>query len=55
MQGKVMEPSLEIDELAQAQVMSYLKATRHRPGLLINFIDWILKSGIQCIIGSEPG
>ncbi|HZB96190.1 MAG TPA: GxxExxY protein [Herpetosiphonaceae bacterium] len=36
-----------------AQVMSYLKATGHRLGLLINFNVPFLKSGIKRIILSS--
>ncbi len=48
---KAVETLLPIHK---AQVMSYLKATRRRLGLLINFNERILKSGIQRIIWSEP-
>jgi len=37
----------------KAQVMSYLKATRGRLGLLINFNERILRDGIRRIIWSE--
>ena len=37
----------------RAQGMSYLKATKGKLGLLINFNERILKSGIQRIIWSE--
>ena len=37
----------------KAQVISYLKATRRRVGLLINFNERILKGGIQRIIWSD--
>ena len=39
----------------KAQVMSYLRATRQKLGLLINFNEKMLKSGIQRIIWSEAG
>jgi GxxExxY protein len=42
-----------VDELAsihKAQVMSYLKTTRHRLGLLINFNVPVLKHGLQRVI-----
>jgi GxxExxY protein len=37
----------------RAQVMSYLKATSGRLGLLINFNERLLKSGIQRIVWSS--
>jgi GxxExxY protein len=37
----------------RAQVMSYLKATKLTVGLLINFNERILKSGVRRIIWSE--
>ena len=37
----------------RAQVMSYLKATKGRLGLLINFNESILRDGIRRIIWSE--
>ena len=37
----------------RAQVMSYLKATKGRLGLLINFNENILKDGVRRIIWSE--
>ena len=37
----------------KAQVISYLKATGSRVGLLINFNERILKTGIQRIIWSD--
>jgi GxxExxY protein len=37
----------------KAQVISYLKATRHRLGLLINFNSQILLRGVQRIILSN--
>ena len=37
----------------KAQAISYLKATKRRVGLLINFNERILKSGIQRIIWSD--
>jgi GxxExxY protein len=37
----------------KAQVISYLKATRQRVGLLINFNERMLKTGIQRIVWSE--
>lgn len=42
-----------VDDLAPvhtAQVISYLKATRHRLGLLMNFNTRILKDGIKRIV-----
>lgn len=45
-----------VDQLAPihtAQVLSYLKATRLTLGLLINFNETILKSGIKRVILSE--
>jgi len=37
----------------KAQVISYLKATKCRVGLLINFNERMLKGGIQRVIWSE--
>jgi GxxExxY protein len=37
----------------RAQVISYLKATKGHVGLLINFNEAILKSGLQRVIWSE--
>ncbi len=37
----------------RAQVMSYLRATRGKLGLLINFNERLLKSGIQRVVWSE--
>ena len=42
-----------LQPIHKAQVMSYLKATRCRIGLLINFNEKMLKSGVQRIIWSD--
>ena len=47
---KAVESVLPIHK---AQVMSYLKATKCRLGLLINFNEKILKNGIQRIIWTD--
>ena len=47
---KAVEKLLPIHK---AQVMSYLKAVRCRIGLLINFNEKMLKSGVQRIIWSD--
>ena len=39
----------------QAQVISYLKATENRLGLLINFHESQLRQGIRRIVFSTPG
>jgi PD-(D/E)XK nuclease superfamily protein len=38
----------------QAQVLSYLKATGHQLGLLINFHESLLKHGIKRIVLTAP-
>ncbi len=38
----------------KAQIMSYLRATKLKLGLLINFNSTLLKSGIQRVIQSNP-
>jgi GxxExxY protein len=38
------------DDVHQAQVMSYLKATGLRGGLLINFRDPVLKAGLKRVV-----
>jgi len=37
----------------KAQIISYLKAMDRRVGLLINFNERILKSGIQRVVWSD--
>jgi len=47
------EPDAKLDRLAHevtAQVISYLKATGHQLGLLINFNTPVLKDGTKRII-----
>ena len=42
-----------VDRLAEtheAQLLSYLKSTGHRLGLLINFGQWLLKNGIKRMV-----
>ncbi len=54
--GKLIVELKAVDRLApihQAQVLSYLKATRCKLGLLINFNVRVLKEGIQRIIRSD--
>jgi len=43
----------ELDELHEAQVLSYLKAANVRVGLLINFNVKILHNGIQRLINKH--
>lgn len=54
--GKLIVELKSVDELAPihfSQVISYLKATSHKLGLLINFNVPILKEGIKRIILSQ--
>lgn len=44
----------ELAEIHKAQVISYLKTTRRKLGLLINFNVAILKNGIQRVVYTEP-
>lgn len=44
----------ELAPIHQAQLMSYLKATGHPLGLLINFNTPVLKSGLRRLVYTAP-
>jgi GxxExxY protein len=44
----------ELAPVHMAQLMSYLKATRHQLGLLINFNTPVLKSGLKRLVYTPP-